>query len=81
MSHLMDDKIPSKWGHGVWGQNFKFWDPIPKFGTVKARHFKFDIRIDLGIFHFMNDKIPQRGVVGILGRIFKFWDPSQFCNG
>jgi len=48
---------------GSWesgSQNVEFRDPLVKFGTGKARDFKFGILIDLGISQLKGDKIPLK---------------------
>ena len=58
----------------VRGGEFEFWDPLPKFGTGKARDFKFGIRIEQGMSHLMDDKIPQKWGHGVWGRNIEFCD-------
>jgi len=51
-----------KQGHGQdLGLNFKILNPFRKFGTGKARNFKFGTRIDLRKSHLNCDKIPLKG--------------------
>ena len=53
------------------GQLLKFWDPLHKFGTGKARNFKFGIQIDLGKFHLIVENYPIWAWSGSRG-LFKF---------
>jgi len=60
---------------GAWAKILNF-GTLHKFGTGKARDFKFGIRIEYGMSHLMDDKIPLNWGHGVLGRNFEFWDPS-----